>query len=32
MPRRDNAYKVELAKRAVIRALLLASTTGGEKR
>jgi xanthine dehydrogenase YagS FAD-binding subunit len=27
-PRRDNAYKVELAKRAVIRALHLASTAG----
>jgi xanthine dehydrogenase YagS FAD-binding subunit len=31
-PRRDNAYKVELAKRAVIRALrLAASVTGGDK-
>ena len=29
-PRRDNAYKIELAKRAMIRALHLASTTGGE--
>jgi xanthine dehydrogenase YagS FAD-binding subunit len=32
VPRRDNAYKIELARRAVIRALLLASNTGGEKR
>jgi xanthine dehydrogenase YagS FAD-binding subunit len=30
-PRRDNAYKIELAKRAMIRALQVASTTGGEK-
>jgi len=30
-PRRDNAYKIELAKRAVIRALHLASTSGGDR-